>query len=536
MSSTNTKTASNNEKEDLDTFLTTIESKLRGPFSSLDLAKAVTTTALRGSLTPAEYLESISQVLSRTDKVIQLRMLIGLLGLDPSEETNPEIYKIVSQAQEAPKHEEWVRTIAGLIQGIMFQEESGERSRGEEAKILLQTTCEEICKRVEDLISSSEDETHNCPDLNASFVPYRYSLISQRLLKPIIPECCGANPHFKVNEETSILHLDEKLEAQRAKEEKEHQTPILNTSKNSSSTNKATSNNAPTNFPPGFRPTKLVTAKDKSSIAKPKTNMFMPKKPNPLVAQRQKNQSQQKGQVLRSKGAAQSLVNKLSMKNRSATVGGGGASSSTAQAKGGRAMAARSKMKMIDVQEVDSLNKEHAKREQDTANSRLSKKRRILESAMQRGLVHKKTKTREEAPAPAPKKTKTEEAAPAQSAESPKPQEPPAQPEAVPALEQPPQLQSSITSSATPALNAAEEWKVLLEERSNKLSKDDRMRVQQFFERRSNPTPDQPVYKMKLHEQRTNDLESGQAIKETFYLELDYNSFTSKQSKKVKRY
>jgi hypothetical protein len=44
------------------------------------------------------------------------------------------------------------------------------------------------------------------------------------------------------------------------------------------------------------------------------------------------------------------------------------------------------------------------------------------------------------------------------------------------------------------------------------------------------------VYKMKLHEQRTNDLESGQAIKETFYLELDYNSFTSKQSKKVKRY
>ena len=41
---------------------------------------------------------------------------------------------------------------------------------------------------------------------------------------------------------------------------------------------------------------------------------------------------------------------------------------------------------------------------------------------------------------------------------------------------------------------------------------------------------------MKLHEQRSNDPTNGQAIKETFYLELDYSTFTSKQSKKVKRY
>jgi hypothetical protein len=44
------------------------------------------------------------------------------------------------------------------------------------------------------------------------------------------------------------------------------------------------------------------------------------------------------------------------------------------------------------------------------------------------------------------------------------------------------------------------------------------------------------VYKMKLHEERTTDPKTGNAVKETYYLELDYSNFTSKQSKKVKRY
>jgi hypothetical protein len=81
-----------------------------------------------------------------------------------------------------------------------------------------------------------------------------------------------------------------------------------------------------------------------------------------------------------------------------------------------------------------------------------------------------------------------------------------------------------------------DEWKILLQERSNKLSKDERERIQQFFQLKFNPTPDQTVVKMKLHEQRTTDPITGQDIKETFYLELDYNNFTSKQVRKVKRY
>ena len=84
--------------------------KLRGPFSSLDLAKAMAATALRGSLTPQEYLQAISKELGRTEKVIQLRMLIGLLGLDPSEDTTPEIYKILIQAQKDDV-KEWAKVI-----------------------------------------------------------------------------------------------------------------------------------------------------------------------------------------------------------------------------------------------------------------------------------------------------------------------------------------------------------------------------------------------------------------------------------------
>jgi hypothetical protein len=65
-------------------------------------------------------LDRISQVLSRSDKIIQMRVLVGLLGLDPEQDTDRGIDKILTQAQEAPLHKEWVRIIAGLTQGQML--------------------------------------------------------------------------------------------------------------------------------------------------------------------------------------------------------------------------------------------------------------------------------------------------------------------------------------------------------------------------------------------------------------------------------
>ena len=81
-----------------------------------------------------------------------------------------------------------------------------------------------------------------------------------------------------------------------------------------------------------------------------------------------------------------------------------------------------------------------------------------------------------------------------------------------------------------------QDWRDLLQQRSNRLSEEDRRRVQQFFVDHYNPTPELATYKMKVHEERTTDPKTGKAMKETYYLELDYGTFTSTQTKKVKRY
>eukprot|EP00934_Nitzschia_sp_Nitz4_P007250 Nitzschia sp. Nitz4//scaffold159_size51929//44888//46519//NITZ4_006886-RA/size51929-processed-gene-0.56-mRNA-1//-1//CDS//3329537595//7240//frame0 len=534
-------------EEDLDTFLTTIESKLRGPFSSLELANAVRTNAARGTLPPDQYLKNISQVISRTDKVIQSRMLIGMLGLDLSEETTPVIFDILQQAQEAP--EEWVRATAGLIQGIMFQKTKHQQqdsdmeygkgvvrsSRGQEATKLLKKLCEEVCSQVEETMQENHptDADTISPDLNASFAPYHYSLVSSNYSELLFPECYGKNPHFQSLSDVDILQVDQNLEAKRAKEEQEHQGPVLmktNLTSNASQDTAGTVPGATSNIPPGFRPTKLVD-KARGGPSAAASRMFMPKKPNDALAQRQsllQKQQLQKKALLRRKGTAQSLVNNSSMKQKVADVrsgvgaAAGAASGAASTAKGslramggavgkfgsaGRAMAARSKMKMIDVEEVGALRSEQASREEQEANSRLSKKRRIMDAATQRGL----------------KKTKSAGADTEGSAA----QEDPGSNTGAP---------SASTGASAPPTNESSNWKAALQDRSNKLSPEDWQRIQQFFEQKFNPDPSQEVCKMKLHEQRSSDPATGQPIKETFYLELDYRDFSTRQSKKVKRY
>ncbi|KAL3895818.1 MAG: hypothetical protein SGARI_007337, partial [Bacillariaceae sp.] len=133
-------------------------------------------------------------------------------------------------------------------------------------------------------------------------------------------------------------------------------------------------------------------------------------------------------------------------------------------------------------------------------NPRAMKRKRLLEAARS----PKKIKKAEPAPAPAP------------AVETPAVPEPEPEP-------------------AAPIL--PEEWENnVLQGRINKMDDTDKLRVKQFVQDKYNPTPDQHTYKMKIHEQRGTDPETGQDIKETFYLELNYDDFTHKQSKKVKRY
>ena len=186
--------AKDQKKEDLDAFLTTLEAKMRGPYSSLDLAKIVSTHSLRNSLSPQEYLQNVAAVLSRTDKMTQLRTLVGLLGLEPGKDTDMEVYNILTQSQESPTHEEWVRVVAGLARGILFvdpDDDYGTREscRGAEASELLDRTCEDIVEQTRQL----EKETEKSPDDNRSpslqtadmyslFVSYRYSLLNPDLV------------------------------------------------------------------------------------------------------------------------------------------------------------------------------------------------------------------------------------------------------------------------------------------------------------------------------------------------------------------
>jgi hypothetical protein len=69
------------EMQDLDVFLTSIESKLRVPFSSLKIACTISAAPL-----PTNYLEMISQVLVRMEKVIELQLIVGLLGVEQNDE------------------------------------------------------------------------------------------------------------------------------------------------------------------------------------------------------------------------------------------------------------------------------------------------------------------------------------------------------------------------------------------------------------------------------------------------------------------
>eukprot|EP00548_Thalassiothrix_antarctica_P013188 CAMPEP_0194172538 /NCGR_PEP_ID=MMETSP0154-20130528/7006_1 /TAXON_ID=1049557 /ORGANISM="Thalassiothrix antarctica, Strain L6-D1" /LENGTH=668 /DNA_ID=CAMNT_0038885263 /DNA_START=95 /DNA_END=2101 /DNA_ORIENTATION=+ len=259
----------NNKKEDLDIFLTTLESKLRLPFSSIDMAKAVTQTK---GMEPEEYLTNVQKVFHRMDKVTKVRVLIALLGLDPDEDTDTIIYDLYTEAindnEVGPV--DWVRIVAGLNRGIMFRNETENKSkddddetekkskdgdedgeiendsekdntsnsnnntdsnfscRGEDAQRLLEESCEDILERV--------FQTEENPDTDPLFSPYMYSLLHSDLLQKTLPECLG-NSHFKVNSSAAILQEDEILETTK------RESDLNARKKNTAAANKGDGNN-----------------------------------------------------------------------------------------------------------------------------------------------------------------------------------------------------------------------------------------------------------------------------------------------------
>ena len=436
------------------------------------------------------------------------------------------------------------------------------------------------------------------PDLNACFAPYRYRLISSPVLNTIIPEfelskeksngVSNSNCHFQVNSAANILQVDLRLETQRAKD---HGSGVAAKPKTQSDGRAkpdptAASKGGKRTFPPGFRPAKIVPGKGGASgklgVPKPGarsgaggSSLFMPKKKRPtnlfntttkFRPQPAKTMLKRKGggaQALLKSGATASgggaILNKLgsSSGGGSSTVSGstsagrtrpGGVGRFSSNRDASRAGVGRSsRMKMIDDDDVDTLTKlqrSTAASNMTAAELRASKRKRILEKAAQRGIHGAGGGTAAASGAAAvssfgnQQSRKKQKVSSTQAAARPEIKREEAATEATEKTE--PQQQQQQQQQP----NAFESWRSLLSDRSNKMSGDDKIRVEKFFtttnaaERSALLVPSEggPIVTMKIHQQRGTDPETGQEIKETFYLELDYATGASKQSKKVKRY
>lgn len=493
-------------QEDLDSFLTVVESKLRGPFSSLDVAKAVTST--RG-VTPRQYVEKLIQVFPRMDKVTKLRVLIAMLGLDPSDDTDDLIYNLFTAGEEERLSEEWVKIIAGLSRGIMYQDGEGSREscRGRDAQHLLEKSCSEVLDRV------VRQDHHT--DANPLFSPFFYSLLNADVLNEVLPECLS-NPHFKANASAAVLKEDEHAEQKRVHDGQSGTIATRdNNATNGATETKPKAQDLPTM--PGLNKLNKIRPVDAA-----KGSLFLAnKKP---AASRSGQQATQFNS-LRKPGTARAILSKGRRPGVVGTVGPVGASAPKYGAN-------RSKMMMVDLAEVQGLQNEAKQREETPKEAR---KRKLMDLANSKGLV-KKAKTSPADGAPLSGGGLTEQnAAPTKSPAKQEPQTGNSLDMVTAAAAAIQGKHEETTAEAPPAAQGPNgDWMQHLE-KSNRLSMEDRERVRQFFVDRTNPTPDVPIHRLKLHEEKSIEAGTGLTIKETLYLELDYNTFGFKKLRKIKK-
>jgi hypothetical protein len=665
---------------DLDAFVTGVESKLRVPFSSLDLTKAIVTPALRGSsgsnvTSAADYLTCLAEVIARTDKVIRMRALLSLLGLEPDAETDPVIARICQETQEGPLHEDWVRAVSGLVQGLLFQQEQQsttagvqededdeqsnseaqfEPMRGEEAQQLLDKASNDIFEQLQAILipdgNDNYDLLHNgssnqngersqrvtMEDADPTCAPYRYALLKLAFLSRVIPTA-QRQSHFTVNTDAAILHVDRNHEEAKNQEEHEsgatHKGGSSNAPKSTSPTKPSATATRGAAILPGRQGAgrggaatagrgRMAAAAAAAAAQRPKSSLFMPSNTlkratasasKPLQSGTMKAPVPTKAVLhVRKAGASQALVGKgrrLAAGLNGSSTGGAGAGGAIAgragRALGGAAAAGKSKMKMLDVTEVQDLEQDKMKQAEEAKSvpGKRGPKRKFAEvngATAKAGTTASTTTAAAAEKPPAKNLVETPVAAPAaaqkQQDESffqhPDEDDDNDNDEAkvapnIPTLQQPQQQQhqQQLTQNDTWAANALvtgalstyqaqvgvaapaaaapaayhhppqpqyppqqlqqhhhhphhrqTEWRELLAEKNNKLTEPDRHRVEQFFLYQINPRPEELTYRMKLHEERGIDPNTGDPVKETYYLELDYTNFTSKQSKKIKRY
>ena len=158
---------------------------------------------------------------------------------------------------------------------------------------------------------------------------------------------------------------------------------------------------------------------------------------------------------------------------------------------------------MIDVSEVQGLSS--AQREREQLSTKEARKRKLMEDAKASGLRKEKKASRD----------------PNEGAAN----------------------SVAGTNNAQSSSEGRQGWESLLE-KSNKLSDDDRQNIRLFFENRTmhptNPlsrpanTDESGIWRCKLNEEKQSS-ETGELVKETLYLDLDYNTLGYKKTRKIKK-
>ena len=649
---------------DLDPFLSLVESRLRNPYSSLELSRllassktssgsasgaahhvsssagsAAADTGAGSRSQEADNVMLLGRVFDRMAKPVQLRSIVGLMGLEGSsagtgaggdDKLNKAIWDILSRASaedgddgvamedteaavsgatndvtgQPDVEDNWVSVLASLVQNAMFYKD---QSQAEEerctqhlesvAESIIRTICETAAASGAAAGASSEGDeaTHGtgtpAPDATSSkgkldplhFVPQSLALLPPSKVKSYIPES-ASNNDFTVNADAPILKVDADAEQSRADEETkelenrerihrmaQQQQKLQGTGGGTGGRGRgiggragAAGRGVPSRSALGAgrggrglgrqSAAGLDTASLFIRSKKPTTSGATLGRgtakallgrgrgvagPNGGRAVAGRGRGMGRGSAAAAVGKSLGVPTKKpiamsgtgkrpgnkSLTGGSAGVGSGGAAAasggvvggtgaSALKGRAGRAMKAsaggmggRSKMMMIDSAEVVKLNKEKKAAEDAATTSGKSRKRKIMEAAAAEEAA-KRSKSMTGIAAPS---------SPAISAA------------AAPAAPIPPVVAMPASSAPDAAVPDG------LLSKSNKLSSADRSRVERFFSDRFNPTPDQMMYKMKINEERSTDAETGQSIKETLYLELDYSTFGYKKTRKIKK-
>jgi len=534
----------------LDNFLTTLESKLKNPFTSIEVKKLIK---------DQQHTEDLSRVFCKLNKAAKCRVLVGLLLMDKDEINsfvsvdNPRSsgmsLNIIEEVLKSDDEDDWVKVLAEIVQDKI--------SSITQECVRVKSTAENIWKQIESSFASMEKDLQTVNDPLPQIAPYFYSLAD-----PGGSPSENINPHFEVQWSASILSVDKELESKRGVPDVTEDNAKISDAKerkpNVTSSKSITIDSK--QYRGGQKPIRQLGI-TKSGIRGPSKNAPMKrygvaagangvKKSNIKALQerrkQQLKQNQEKNLSTASQRQASLGMNRVmrararqeahrTSAHRAANKFSGLSGSAGSRYQG----AGSSKMRMIDVSDVKDLEeKKKVVTEERTDAETSSKKKRGVKTigngenktTLKPGQADERSNGDGE---PSRKKARSENEDFGEGSKT-----------SIPTSNQQPSKFDDKDSYNANALSKNEgvpisapqtvpAWHQLLE-KSNKLSGIDRQRVKDFFTSQSNPTPGESIYKMKLHEEKIAQPD-GSVIKETHYLELDYATMGFKKLRKTKK-